>query len=86
MAHAAIWGAVGLVLAPQAASAHTEFDFSLPTNGAAVGEPVTEITVGFTEPVTLFGPGFEVLDPQGNLLQPFVVTDDNMVFRLQSVS
>jgi methionine-rich copper-binding protein CopC len=79
----AFCGAIGLMLSPGVASAHTELDFTLPTDGAAVGEPVTEITVGFTEPVTLVGPGFEVLDPQGNLSQPFVVTDDDIVFRLQ---
>jgi methionine-rich copper-binding protein CopC len=79
----AFCGAIGLMLSPGVASAHTELDFTLPTDGAAVGEQVTEITVGFTEPVTLVGPGFEVLDPQGNLSQPFVVTDDDIVFRLQ---
>lgn len=65
------------------ASAHSDLDFTLPTDGAAVGEPVAEITVGFSDPVTLVGPGFEVLDPQGNLRLPFVVTDDDRVFRLQ---
>lgn len=64
-------------------SAHADLDFTLPTDGAAVGEPVREITVGFSEPVTLVGPGFDVLDPQGNILTPFVVTDDDMVFRFQ---
>ena len=65
------------------ATAHTDLDFTLPTDGAAVGEPVREITVGFTEAVTLVGPGFEVLDPQGRTLTPFAVTDDDRVFRLQ---
>jgi methionine-rich copper-binding protein CopC len=74
---------VGLVAWPGTARAHTEVDFTLPTDGASVGEPVTEITVGFTEEVTLVGPGFEVLDPQGNVLTPFAVTDDDQVFRLQ---
>ena len=63
--------------------AHTDFDFSLPTDGASVGEPVSEVTVAFTLPVTLVGNGFEVLDPQGNLQMPFAVTDDGTVFRLQ---
>jgi methionine-rich copper-binding protein CopC len=63
--------------------AHTDFDFSLPTDGATVGEPVSEVTVAFTLPVTLVGNGFEVLDPQENLLQPFAVTDDDTLFRLQ---
>ena len=65
------------------AGAHTDFDFSVPTDGASVGEPVSEVTVAFTLPVTLVGNGFEVLDPQANVLQPFAVTDDNTVFRLQ---
>jgi copper transport protein len=65
------------------ATAHTEFDYSLPTDGASVPRPVDEITVAFTLPVTLVGNGFEVLDPQGNVLAPFAVTDDDTVFRLQ---
>jgi methionine-rich copper-binding protein CopC len=65
------------------AGAHTDFDFSLPTDGASVGEPVSEVAVAFTLPVTLVGNGFEVLDPQENLLQPFAVTDDDTLFRLQ---
>ena len=75
--------AVGLAAVPTVAHAHTDFDFSLPTDGASVAEPVAEITVGFTEPVTLVGAGFEVLDPQGNVHTPFAVTDDDTVFRLQ---
>ena len=39
--------------------------------------------MGFTDQVALVGNGFEVHDPQGNLLTPFVVTDDNNVFRFQ---
>lgn len=76
----------GVLVAPvdtTVVSAHSDLDFTLPTHGAAVGEPVREITVGFSDPVTLVGPGFEVLDPQGNILTPFVVTDDDMVFRFQ---
>ena len=65
------------------AGAHTDFDFSVPTDGASVGEPVSEVTVAFTQPVTLVGNGFEVFDPQQNVLQPFAVTDDDTVFRLQ---
>ena len=65
------------------ANAHTDFDFSLPTNGAVVGEALSEVTVAFTQPVTLVGNGFEVLDAQGNILLPFAVTDDDALFRLQ---
>jgi len=67
----------------QPADAHTDFDYSVPTDGASVGEPVSEVTVAFTQPVTLVGNGFEVFDPQQNVLQPFAVTDDDAVFRLQ---
>lgn len=75
---------VGVVIVgAQVAVAHTDVEFTLPTDGAVVGEPVREITVGFDDPVTLIGPGFEVLDPQGNILTPFVATDDDRVFRLQ---
>ena len=48
-----------------------------------MGDPVEEITVGFTDQVALVGNGFEVHDPQGNLLTPFVATDDNIVFKFQ---
>ena len=65
------------------AQAHTGFDYSVPTDGATVGTPLTEVTVAFTLPVTLIGSGFEVFDPQGNVLQPFAVTDDDTIFRLQ---
>jgi copper resistance protein C len=72
-----------LALAPGRAAAHTQLDFSLPANGTTVGEPVSEISVGFTDVVALVGNGFEVHDPQGNVLTPFVVTDDSKVFRFQ---
>jgi methionine-rich copper-binding protein CopC len=63
-------------------AAHTELEFTLPGNGTTVGEPVSEISVGFTEPVTLVGNGFEVLTPDGTVIEPFPVTDDDMTFRL----
>jgi methionine-rich copper-binding protein CopC len=63
--------------------AHTEFDYSLPTEGASVGNPVSEVVVAFTSPVTLVGNGFTALDPQENVVEPFPVTDDDIVFRLQ---
>jgi methionine-rich copper-binding protein CopC len=75
--------AAAVTIAPGRAMAHTELEFSLPANGATVGEPVEEIAVGFTDVVALVGNGFEVYDPQGNLLTPFVVTDDDKVFRFQ---
>ena len=77
--------AIGAVVAAAGGSvaAHTELDFTLPADGTTVGEPVSEISVGFTEPVTLVGNGFEVLDPGGTVIEPFPVTDDDKVFRLQ---
>ena len=71
-----------LLVAPATAHAHTEFDYSLPTDGESVGEPVEEITVAFTLPVTSVGNGFAVLDPQNNELAPTAVTDDDTIFRL----
>ena len=81
LALAAAFGA--LLVAPATAHAHTDFDYSLPADGASVGEPVEEITVAFTSPVTLVGNGFAVLDPQNNELAPVAVTDDDTVFRLR---
>jgi methionine-rich copper-binding protein CopC len=72
-----------VALAPGRVLAHTQLDFSLPADGTTVGNPVGEITVGFTDQVALVGNGFEVHDPQGNLLTPFIVTDDNKVYRFQ---
>jgi methionine-rich copper-binding protein CopC len=75
--------AAAIAVTPGRAMAHTQFEFSLPAEGTTVGDPVKEITVGFTDQVALVGNGFEVHDPQGNLLTPFVVTDDNIVFKFQ---
>ncbi|MFW2333922.1 copper resistance CopC family protein [Ilumatobacter sp.] len=74
---------IALVVQPGAASAHTDLDFTAPADGDTVTEPVAEVTVAFTAAVELVGNGFEALDPQGNLIQPLVVTDDDQVFRLQ---
>lgn len=72
-----------LAVAPHApASAHTELELTLPADEASVVEPVREVTVAFTDRVTLVGPGFEVLDSQGVVVAPFVVTDDDTLFRL----
>jgi copper transport protein len=75
--------ALGSLMVPSPAAAHTSLDYTLPTDGASVGVPIDEIVVAFTEPVTLVGNGFAVLDPQNNELEPFAVTDDDTVFRLQ---
>ncbi len=79
----AISALIGVIAVPGFAEAHTDFDYSLPTDGASVGVPLDEIAVAFTLPVTLVGNGFTVLDPQNNELAPFAVTDDDTVFRLQ---
>jgi methionine-rich copper-binding protein CopC len=81
------WLVAGAVAASSIAwaspvAAHAELDFTLPGNGTTVGQPVSEISVGFTEPVTLVGNGFEVLTPDGTVIEPFPVTDDDMTFRL----
>lgn len=62
--------------------AHTEFESSTPADQEAVKGPVSEIVVVFTLPVTVVGNGFEVLDPQGRVVSPSVVTDDNATFTL----
>jgi len=67
---------------PYHVQAHTDFDYSLPADGASVDVPVDEITVAFTLPVTLVGNGFAVLDPQNDELTPVALTDDDTVFRL----
>jgi methionine-rich copper-binding protein CopC len=72
----------GAFAAPSTGRAHTDFDYSLPTQGASVADPISEITVAFTEPVTLVGNGFEVLNPQGDVVLPTPITDDDQVFRL----
>ena len=72
----------GAFVLPPTGSAHTDFDYSLPTQDASVAAPVSEITVAFTEPVTLIGNGFEILNPQGEIVLPTPITDDDQVFRL----
>ena len=74
-------GALVLLL-PVAAWAHTEFESSTPADQELVDSPVSEIVVAFTLPVTIVGNGFEVLDPQGNVVSPSVETDDDTTFTL----
>jgi copper resistance protein C len=80
---AVVAGVVGLLVPTGLAWAHTALDFALPAEGTTVAQPVSEISIGFTDVVALIGDGFEVLDPQGNLVVPFAVTDDDTIFRLQ---
>jgi methionine-rich copper-binding protein CopC len=65
------------------ASAHTELDYSSPEDGATVASPISEIIVAFSGPVTPVGNGFQVFDPDENILEPQFLTDDDTVFRLQ---
>jgi len=69
-------------LIPAPAWAHTEFESSTPADQESVDTPVSEIVVSFTLPVTIVGNGFEVLDPQGNVLSPSVETGDDTTFTL----
>lgn len=62
--------------------AHTEFESSTPADQASVDVPVSEITVVFTLPVTIVGNGFEVLDPEGNVVRPTVESSDDATFTL----
>lgn len=74
--------AVCALIVATPALAHTELDYTEPSADTEVEEPVSEIVVAFTLPVTLVGNGFEVLDPQGEIHEPTVETSDDAVFRL----
>lgn len=67
---------------PGAAKAHTELDYSEPEGGASIDEPVSEIVIAFTLPVTVVGNGFEVLDPSGQVIRPTVHAENDQVFVL----
>lgn len=54
----------------QAASAHTDFDSSSPTDGAVVDGPLVEVVVNFTNPARPAGDEFELLDPTGGVRTP----------------
>lgn len=62
--------------------AHTEFESSAPADQEIVEAPVSEISVVFTLPVTIVGNGFEVLDPDGDIITPRVETSDDTVFTI----
>jgi copper transport protein len=83
MRRSALLVAGALVLLPAVAVlAHTEFQSSTPADQETIDAAVSEITVVFTLPVTIVGNGFEVLDPQGNIISPEVETSDDTLFRL----
>ncbi|MEZ5298763.1 MAG: copper resistance protein CopC [Ilumatobacteraceae bacterium] len=59
-----------LVFWPAAASAHTDFESSTPTDGETVDGPLSEVIVEFTNPAEPAGEGFELLDPSGVVRAP----------------
>jgi copper resistance protein C len=65
------------------AAAHTDIDYTLPADGEQATAPVAEITVAFTDAVTLVGTGFEVLTPAGAVVQPSVFSEDGVVYFLE---
>jgi copper transport protein len=64
------------------ASAHTDFVGSTPADGAEVDGPLDEIVVEFTNPAVVSGSGFEVLGPEGTLIEPTVDPTDGRRFVL----
>ncbi len=52
------------------ASAHTDFDFSDPEDNQVLDEPVASITIAFTNAAEPAGDGFQVLGPDGELVEP----------------
>jgi len=60
--------AVALVSAVAApALAHTDLESTTPADGASVGEPVDEVTLTFTLPVTQLGDGVSLEGPEGGV-------------------
>jgi copper transport protein len=57
------------------AVAHTGLDGSTPKDGVSVTAPVDELTLRFTQPITLAGPGVEVLDAGGGAVASDVAVD-----------
>ncbi len=65
-----------LLLSPSAASAHTGFESSDPADGSTVNGVVEQITLQFTGAAEPTGEGFVVLDPNGIVRTPDLVTAD----------
>ena len=68
---------VALVLAARPASAHTGFESSEPSDGATVDAAVDRVTVVFTGAAEPAGPGFEIIDPTGEIRTPTEATTDD---------
>ena len=65
------------------ADAHTDFEYSDPTDGAVIAEPVSQVRVRFTAESLVAGDGFIVLTPTGELIAPeVVVSEDKHEFTL----
>jgi copper transport protein len=77
--------ALGLsVVGSGTASAHTGFESSTPTDGAAIDEPIELITIAFTGEANPVGDKFVALTPEGVLQEPVSVqTLDNKLFSLR---
>ena len=67
---AAVIAVLGAIGTGSFASAHTDFVSSMPTDGAVVEGPLTEVVVNFTNPASPSGAGFELLEPSGTLRAP----------------
>lgn len=50
--------------------AHTDFEGSVPADGATVDGPISTVTVEFTNPAVESGDGFELLEPDGTIRTP----------------
>ncbi|WP_394932627.1 copper resistance CopC/CopD family protein [uncultured Ilumatobacter sp.] len=72
--------AAGLVLVPATASAHTGFQSSTPSEGAAMDEPVSLVTIVFTGEANPVGDQFVALTPDGvvQVAASFVTVDDKI--------
>ena len=66
----ALFALLATLGAGQVAFAHTDFDSSVPTDGAVVEGPLSQVTVNFTNPAEPAGEGFELLDPGGSIRTP----------------
>jgi copper transport protein len=68
---------VALMALPAAASAHTDFEGSTPSDGQRVTAPVDRVRVSFTNPASPSGDGFVLLDGTGRTVPSIVKTTDD---------
>jgi copper transport protein len=75
--------ASGLIFGADPVSAHTAFAGSTPADGEVVAQPVSSITLTFTNESEAAGEGFVILDASGQVRPPTSVsTPDDKVFTL----